>query len=315
MSDEAKKSVNPHLIFLGLPEHWEANPPLASSLQHLESALFLIALERYPHALVSCVAAIESAIKAKFKIPPDAEEKLVDLLKRTKGRFPQHVGFSDDQVAQMRRKRNEISHYGFSPNDDEVSARLLLNVAFNFADQCYRSFFRYHAIRHASESLGHLCPDVPLLLGYTLQTWKRNKSPKGDLVARSYLKVLGHAVRWSTQHWSLSIAQQEILDKAANSWGEFDAVRSVVERIKRDLSDPIGNFDCPVCGNPDCLWCELDGGDCFDLGELKSNRSVCAHCGLFVPGEAGPLIDALLSKQYVEHRESICKEYGVILKT
>jgi hypothetical protein len=73
---KAQSSTNPDpnipsLVYLRLPDSWQESHPLASSLQHFEMALFLIALGRFPHALVSCVSVIESTIKAGLRIAPD----------------------------------------------------------------------------------------------------------------------------------------------------------------------------------------------------------------------------------------------------
>ena len=304
----------PHLVFLGLPLNWESNPPLVSSLQNLESSLFLIALRRYPHALVTCVAAIESVIKAKFKIPADSNNNLVDLLERARGQFPQHVGFDSKLVTQMREQRNKLSHFGFSPNDDETSAKLLLDVAFNFFDQCCKTFFQFQPIRRKVRKAFGYCDDVPLILGKTLDTWRQEqpKKPK-KFIAQSYLSPVGHAVRWSTQHWSMSAAQIDILHRASESFVEYEAVTSVEDILKRKLSDPFGRFDCPVCGS-DSLWCELDGGECFNSGELRVvGRSICAHCSLSIDTEAAALASALISHQVSSRRDEICRNYGVDL--
>ena len=48
--------------------------------QAFETSMFLIAMERYPSALISCASAIESAIKAKLKIPRFALPGRIRLL-------------------------------------------------------------------------------------------------------------------------------------------------------------------------------------------------------------------------------------------
>ena len=65
----ASDEGSPILHFFGATLHdMLGQPPLASSLQSFETCLFLIALERFPSALVSCATAWESAIKSKLKI-------------------------------------------------------------------------------------------------------------------------------------------------------------------------------------------------------------------------------------------------------
>jgi hypothetical protein len=304
----------PHLIFLALPKNWEANPPLASSLQHLETSLLLIALGRYPHALVSCVSAIESALKAAFKIPAEEERTLMDLLDQASKKFPSHVGFKAKDVADLRRKRNAITHFGFSPNDDEVAAALLLDVGYTYLDQCYRTFFGFNTIRKTGSFDGY-SPDVFRLLGASLNVWRSSKSRKQIAgPAPQFFIPVAHGVRWSTQHWSMSRVQQNILDDATESFDQGFAVIQLLEQLKNKMVEPVGVFDCPVCGYGDCVCCELDGGDSFDSGDLKVTRMICAHCSLNIPSALGDLAAELVADQIPNRKVEICKGYGVHLK-
>ena len=63
---------NPELSFFRVtPEGMMSRPPLCSSLQNLESSFLLVALARFPHALVMCASAVESAMKAVLNIPAE----------------------------------------------------------------------------------------------------------------------------------------------------------------------------------------------------------------------------------------------------
>ena len=62
----------PKLIFFReTPKDLQIRPPLASSLQHLETSFLLIAMGRYPHALIACASSIESCIKAALNKTSD----------------------------------------------------------------------------------------------------------------------------------------------------------------------------------------------------------------------------------------------------
>lgn len=52
------------LFFRHRPGALAGSAALASSIQSLETSFFLIALGRFPHALCTCAAAIETAIQA-----------------------------------------------------------------------------------------------------------------------------------------------------------------------------------------------------------------------------------------------------------
>ena len=111
-------------FFRETPADLESNRPLASSLQTLETCFLLIALRRYPHALVACASAIEGAIKAALSGP--AEEKITfsDLVEKIGGGHP-NLHFSiNAKLNGFRLARNQIAHYGFSPEDDSRSVDL-----------------------------------------------------------------------------------------------------------------------------------------------------------------------------------------------
>ena len=69
-------------FFRATPRDMVSQAPLASSLQSFETCLFLIGLDRFPGALVSCASAWESALKAKLAIGP--EERSITLGKMTR---------------------------------------------------------------------------------------------------------------------------------------------------------------------------------------------------------------------------------------
>jgi hypothetical protein len=308
---------SPSLVFLQLPDCWQQSHPLASSLQHLETALFLISLKRFPHALVSCVSSIETTIKAGLKISKDEtkDEKrdLVELLKLASGRIGPNSTFNNKQLKDMRMARNQITHYGYSPKDDESTAAMLLNTALPFAAQCYTTFFKFSPIPSARLPLDFF-PDVMSLLSITLNVWrKRQNSVQSARSSIKYLDYVAHGIRWGTQHSSLSIPQRMILKDATESWEEFDAVGKVKNRLAIELKDPMESFNCPVCGNHDCFTCEFDGGDCFDQGQLFAKSAVCAHCGLSIDETAGDLTDKLISEQVRVRGREICLKYGVKL--
>jgi hypothetical protein len=132
-------------FFRATPPNVLENPPLASSLQSLETAFFLISLERYPSALVSCVSAWESAIKAKLHIPPDDDHvpiaKLLGQIRESSVGLKQ---YDRAKLDGLRQTRNRIVHYGFSPKDDRKCGRLLVETGLPFLAALYRELFGFH---------------------------------------------------------------------------------------------------------------------------------------------------------------------------
>ncbi len=75
-------------FFRAIPENLMAKPPLCSSLQSLESSFFLVALDRFPHALVTCGSGIESAMKSLLGINPEKFVNADKLYKMAADRCP-----------------------------------------------------------------------------------------------------------------------------------------------------------------------------------------------------------------------------------
>jgi hypothetical protein len=76
-TDEERPTLD---FFRTTPPDMLAQAPLASSLQSFETCLFLVGLDRYPSALVSCASAWESALKAKLAIGPEEKVTLEKML-------------------------------------------------------------------------------------------------------------------------------------------------------------------------------------------------------------------------------------------
>src|SRR5262245_47257481 len=119
----------PNFVFFQLlPKDILEHPPLASSVQTIETCFFEVGLRRFPHALISCVTAIESAIKAKLKTPPERRCGLAELLDEVRSTSHTLRTFSADRLESLRDARNRIVHYGFSPKDDEECAGMLIGT-------------------------------------------------------------------------------------------------------------------------------------------------------------------------------------------
>src|SRR5688572_22412072 len=100
------------LLFRNKPTELMTHPPLASSLQSLESCLFLISLMRYPHALTACASAIEGALKAR---PGYVEQRKTfqQLLSQVRQNSAELALFTQAQLDDFRNLRNRIVHLGF----------------------------------------------------------------------------------------------------------------------------------------------------------------------------------------------------------
>jgi transcription elongation factor Elf1 len=305
------KDINePKLIFFrDKPNDLLTRPPLASSLQHLETSFLLITLSRYPHALVSCASAVESALKAAFSVGQKKPLNFESLLKRANEKFSPNAVFNQNDLDEFRRKRNEIVHYGFSPKDDEICAILLLKTGYRLIEHCYESFFNF-PLKRKGEAYGGLRPDIDCQLDIATRVYLKAKNLK-DLNLTYCFIAFTHEIRWGIQHWMLSDWQREIL-ASENSGG--DLAWEYKHKQKESLSskdlDPAWHFNCPICGEIDSFVCELDDEE-LDRSRIALKRGVCVNCSLLIPMNCPFLLDELCVDQFENAHAKIMNEYGI----
>src|SRR5713101_4461751 len=118
---EANEEPELH-FFRAVPDSLMSRPPLCSSLQNLESCFFLIALGRFPHALVTCASSVESAMKSILNMNPEQFINAEKLFAKAATLHSALSSFDQHGLERFRFTRNRIVHYGFSPRDDEETA-------------------------------------------------------------------------------------------------------------------------------------------------------------------------------------------------
>ena len=303
-----KHQEEPKLLFFReTPEDLLTRPPLASSLQHLETSFLLIALKRYPHALVSCTSAIESALKAAFNTT--REPSLRKLLHQAIKLFPPDADFEKSEINDFLEKRNEIIHYGFSPKDDEISAILLLKTGYRLIEQCYQTFFHFH-LKRSSERYGGLFHDVDNQLDISRKVYLKAKDEPGLNLTYCFI-AFAHQINWSIRHWMLSDWQKDLLDSEAKSGCEgWDFKHKHKEELEYKIFNASWEFDCPICNSPESFICELDVDE-LEKGRIRLKRGVCVNCSLKIFMDCPFLSDELCGDQFDEVRPKILKEYGI----
>jgi hypothetical protein len=199
VTGQREKDAPKLTFFRETPQDLLSHPPLASSLQNLETSFLLTALWRYPHALVSCASAIESALKAAFN--SKRNDGLRKLLMQAQHHISPAERLAQRDLDEFCEKRNEIIHRGFSPKDDEISAVLLLKAGIPFVEQCYKVFFDFRLKQHG-EQYGGLLPDLDRHLNISEKVYARAKEIDGINLTYCFLSF-SHDIRWGINHWGL----------------------------------------------------------------------------------------------------------------
>lgn len=293
----------PKLEFLrATPEDVMSRPPLCSSLQNMESSFFLIALGRFPHALVTCASAIESAMKSALKIDPEAFINANKLYKKAINHFQGLSSFNEADLESLRFTRNRFVHYGFSPKDDEESAVLLLETAYPLLVACYKEFFGFDIFNGLEVELGEQ-------FGIVFDVFTKAKGISNLHFTYCFL-AFGHLIHWSVRQSAMSDWENMSSIHADEIGEKFDHC----EKQKRELERVLGTtwvFDCPICNDIDTFVCGIDR-DLLDDHVVSLTRGVCPSCGLVVPKGYPFLVDALCKKQIDKKCNEILRDFGVI---
>lgn len=319
-------TVNPSsprfVYFRATPADMLANPPLASSLQTLETCYFLIALGHYPQALVACATAVESAIKAKMKIKPEQEVTLDQLIKMAQQASPTLRLFSGDKLYTFRKKRNSIIHFGFSPNDDQVCATILLDAGLPFISQCFRQLFdfcldwrdvnpaksNFQDLSEEESSKAGLFPEVAHHQRIAGDVYRMSKDIRG-LEFIYCFRSLAHFLRLGMKEAFMTAAEYEQLndfDASSLKWDREESLRGRIE----SLYGACWTFDCPVCRGVDKLVAEIDEG-CLARGSIELQRCYCVQCDFSVPSGSPNLTQRLLATLVDAAKAAILKDYGI----
>lgn len=301
--------AKPKLIFFrDTPKDMITRPPLASSLQHLETSFLLIAIGRYPDALVTCGSAIESSIKAAINASPDDHLDFRRLIKEAEKQFPSFTSISRGDIKNLREKRNEIIHYGFSPKDDDISAMFLLKTGYILIEQCYKSFFQF-SLHGEGDTSGGLDTGIDHHLRIARKVYKKAEKKRG-LNLRYCFIGFAHTIRWGIQHWMMSDWQKDLLDSNEESAGTSWELQDKQKNELRDIFDVSWDFECPVCGESDSFICEIDGNK-LNNREVFLKRGACAHCNFVIPENCPFLADELCAEQLNQAKLRILDDYGI----
>ncbi|MCR4291006.1 MAG: hypothetical protein NUV86_12195 [Candidatus Scalindua sp.] len=322
-NSKSRQNKRPSLIFFTQhPDGLVKKPPLASSMQSLETTFFLIALRRYPHALVSCASSIESALLAD----KECKEKATDMMKK---KYPNsqsdRPGFyylvnaakecsetikrvNDKELNDFRKTRNFFTHYGFSPQDDRKSTNLLMQVGIPFLERSYSAFHKFNLF-------DGLLQNHSELLKVALNVYKKAKSLQDtETYPGFYFHAFGHLINYGLKLNFLTDWEQEALEYEDSN---MDIKYEMIYKQKQELEDLFHkadnvawHFDCPVCHGCETAVCEVDASR-LDNREVFVKRMVCVDCNFIVRENAPFLAKALLEKQLEDEKDKILKEFGI----
>jgi hypothetical protein len=282
--------------------------PTISAFQSFETFLLLSALGRYPQALVTLCSAIESASAASTgrKITDTSEGGLVRAWEVMNEVIPRDFQLPTHPTRkQLREKRNDVTHFGFSTKDDHDCAFFSLGLGV--------PLFAGWAMGQYGINLYESCGDFGRLLKITVEVVHDSKTNRiTALDASSILR------RWITFHLRESFMagwEIEVLDADRSTFGTAPVAGiEIREKQLKNLqsTEPHALIDCPICDEFDSMFIALNERALFEDKKLLPDFGQCKHCDVIFPPKLSPILIELCKPHLTEELTiSTCKGYGL----
>jgi hypothetical protein len=241
-------------------------------------------------------------MKSALAIDPEEFINAKKLYAKAINHFKALALFDESELESFRFTRNRFVHYGYSPQDDEESAVLLLKTGYPFLVACYKQFFGF-------DTFDGLVGEFSEQFGIAVDIYAKANSTSGLHFTYCFL-AFGHLIRWSVRQ-SLMPGWENIASIHAD---EIGAKFEQCEKNKHELERLLGTtwlFDCPICNDIDTFVCEIDQ-DRFSDNIVSLVRAGCPSCGLVVPYGCPFIVDALCRDQIDNKSSDIFRAFGII---
>jgi len=271
-------------------------------MQSLETSFFLIALGRFPHALVACATAIESAIQTAG-IGDKRKDGLTNLINKAKTKSPSINNFDGDLLIKFTRTRNDIVHRGYVPQDNARSAKFYLTVALPLLSICYQDFHSFNLTETLlKEYSKHIEIAQAVLEKATRMNW-----PDPTYCLDSF----SHGLRLAFKQNFSANWENRAFELADTVGARFEAMNARKEALESYFKTP-WTCNCPVCDDVDCVIADLDA-DKFDDHQIVAKGMECTNCGFSATDKTHPFLShALLEPQLSRFSSQILREHGVL---
>ncbi len=243
-------------------------------------------------------------MQASSTLMMTAKNSLQDGFKKARKLRNGFNEISSDKFERFRVARNRITHEGFSPKDDDESARLLIEVGFPLLLLCYREL-------HSFDLMDALIVELNEHLQIANRVYKLVRKDKNlhNIEIQYCFDSFAQCLRLQLKGNFLPDWEEDVLIKSENIGTKFGAMELILNKVS-DLFGDYERFNCPVCQDVDSVLGSIDM-DYLHLGDVLIQRMVCGSCG-FTIGFGKPHLAMELLREQIDKVESkILKEYGI----
>lgn len=281
-----KQLVLPKLVFFNsVEEKLLRQENIASSLQSIETGLFLIGTNRWPTVLSLLFEATENLIKHDLKPKKGTAFKLIPIFLK-KHHLPSELIQKADA---FRLLRNHMVHEGYSPKDDNLVIKTTFNSAIPFLDAVFQVTFKQSVFDLISGTVGQewIADTYKKTLKLVI---KKTNQKDSNLTAALLLlnKVFKRTLQTSYAHSAFTVGSElEVIMEEEYGHIAFDIKNRLYFKFLKDFKSDISqiNYDRLLhIPNLACLDCEQDtliGAISLNVDELFDNVQAfgCCRCG------------------------------------
>ncbi len=281
--------------------------PTISAFQSFETFLLLNALGRHPQALVTLCSALESASAASAgrKITDTSEGGLARAWEVLNEVIPRDFQLpSHPTRKQLREKRNDVTHFGFSNKDDHECAFYSLSLGV--------PLFAGWAKGQYGINLYDSCGNFGKLLEITVGVIHDSK--RNRITALDASSILRRWISFHLRDFFMADWEIEVLDADRSTFGTSPVSGiEIREQQLKDLQDgePHALIDCPICNGFESMFIALNEKVLLDEKKLRPDFGECKHCDVVFPPNLSPILRELCKPHLTgELTKSILKVYG-----
>lgn len=285
----------PVCVFFQVPKESLEKEGVASALQSFETAVMLMAYDRWPSIAPLIWGACEALLRVKYRGNNEDIWIIQD-------RFHEDNNVSralGDSAHRLRKLRNEIAHKGYMPRDTPRCIELFFNAGVPYFD-CLLKYV-----------IGYGLFDIlyPKGAGEIWDVFKNTRKVVTKRINRPLASTKGALlfltlkVRETFSPTYIPDALWELQDSEQDGlWeSEMRLRNQLIERINKDHNDcfELSGVSCPVCGSDVLASCSWKGSDPnWKLDRL--NPVGCYKCSYLTTDE--DLIDVFFHGQLTEEQ-------------
>ena len=244
--------------------------------------------------------ALESAWKAASKKGPEKNDNFAEILGDINASLPKEAPSFD--FKNFRILRNNIVHFGYTPKDDDIAAKLIFSIGIP-------AFFLYSKNHPELYIDFQSCLNSDLFdhLNIVIKINDNNAKSKNISAVDSSL-VLRHWIKRSL------INEPMWQDDALNQHNLSEQIEfEVKEELRKMLHDGwklCEDFRCPVCDHEQ-LVVQLDSAE-FEKKLICATKGHCLNCDLNFQPCGNYLLNYFINRNLgIEEKEKILKSYGI----